>query len=437
MNKPLFAVIYPYKFTDFVYDLAELDHFKRYCEVLVLDTSLITAPGFSKGVSAERSRKGEVVAVTSWRDFFERIHELRKRSAETNICIQNVVPYSSVSGFLCNLVITVLLRGRGAAVFDLFISGTPVHQPGAASKPDEPTRLPMFLDKVLRFAKHTTTLSEAVKKVSGVLLHALARRMPSALTHRLVAGEDWEALARVSPGNNRIRLVYGHSHDYSNNLLHKRHPSISALPHERKAVLLDAAAPMFGDDYIYMSRKVYLTSDVWYPALTRFFDRLEAETGVRVEIAGHYKSTHPPIASCFGNRPVHYGKTRELVRNSEFVMTRQSAAVSYAVIFRKPVIFIYSNQIKEDGRAMRGIRNLSALFGVEPVNIDEPPAEMGDLLKVNEDRYLQYEKACLTSARSQRPNVQIILEDIMNIATEPELHSEVPENVELQVGEIN
>jgi hypothetical protein len=164
-----------------------------------------------------------------------------------------------------------------------------------------------------------------------------------------------------------------------------------------------------------MGRKRFVTPEVWYPALARFFDRLESATGVRVEVAGHPKSRHPAIAPCFGNRPVHYGRTVELVRDSALVMTRQSAAVALAVMFRKPLIFLCSDQIELDLRAIYGIRSLAALFGKSPVNVDAPPATFEGLLEVDEARYAAFERACLTSDPLRRPNSRVILEDIMNI----------------------
>jgi len=412
----LFVVIYPYKFTDFVYDLIELGDFRRYCDVLVLDISMITTPGFSKGISAGRSKKNEVVALSSWSDFVRRVYDLRKRSAKTNICILNEVPYNSFPEFICNLIITAFLRRKRVAVLDLYNGGVPLRYPEDALTLNEIAPKSSFYARTLRFIKNTSTPLEAWKKSLSVLFGFLARFMPSATTHRLVAGKDWLKLAEQNkPASNQIRLIFGHSHDYSNNLLHKLKSPAFFLPQKKTAVLLDSAGPMYGSDSVHTGRRVCFTTNVWYPALTRWFDWIEAETDVRVVIAGHYKSTHPAIAPCFGNRPVHYGKTRELVWNSEFVITRASTAISYAVMFKKPVMFIYSNQLKEDRLAMRDIRGMAAMLGNEPVNIDEPPIDIGGLLKVDEVRYRNYEKACLTSSGSQRPNVQIILEDIMGI----------------------
>jgi len=422
----LFVVIYPYKFTDFVYDLIELGDFKRYCDVLVLDISIITTPKFSKGVSAKRSEKNEVVTLSSLLSFIRRVYELRKRSAKINICILNEVPYSSPSEFICNLIITAFLR-RKCVILNQYNGGVPIHYLGGALTPNEITANSGFLAKALRFFKNTSTLSEARKKISSVLFGSLARFVPSATTHRLVAGEDWLKLARQrKPASNQIKLVFGHGNDYSNNLLQKLKSVAFTLPQKKIAILLDGAGPMYGTDAVHTGRKVYFTTDVWYPSLTRFFDRLEDQTGVQIEIAGHYKSTHPAMAQCFGNRPVHYGKTRELVQNSEFVITRASTAISYAVMFKKPILFIYSNQLKEDHLAMRDIRGMAAMLGDEPVNIDEPPIDIEGLLKIDEGRYRNYEKVCLTSTSSQRPNVQIILEDIMNINTESDFTKTSP-----------
>ncbi len=424
----LFVVIYPYKFTDFVYDLIELGEFKRYCDVLVWDISMITTPKFSKGVNAKRSEKNEIVTLSSLPSFIRRVYELRKRSTKINICILNEVPYSSPFEFICNLIITAFLRRTSVVILDLYNGGVPTHYYDGTSTSNGITENSRFYAKVLRFFKNTTTFSEALKKILSVLFGSLARFMPSATTHRLVAGQDWLRLAaQRKPTSNQIRLVFGHSNDYSNNLLHKLKSPKFALSQKKIAVLLDGPGPMYGGDAIHMGRTVYFTSDVWYPSLTRFFDQLEDQTGVQIEIAGHYKSTHPAIAPCFGNRPVHYGKTRELVRSSEFVITQVSTAISYAVMFKKPVIFIYSNQLKKDYLTMRDTCGIAATLGNEPVNIDEPPIDVEGLLKIDKGRYRNYEKICLTSTSSQRPNVQIILEDIMNIDTGSDFTKTIPD----------
>ena len=413
----LLVVICPTKFVDFKYDQFELSYFKRYCDVLVLDISMITAPKFSKGVSAKRCEKDEIVTVLSLLSFIRHVYILRKRSTEINICILNAVRNVSPAEFICNLLITAFLRGK-CVILEQYNGGVPIPDFDGAARPNELDRNSGLLARALGLAKRTSTLLEARKSISGALFLWLERFMPSATTHRLVAGEHWlKHVEQRKSASNQIKTVLGHSADYSSNLLHKPRFPAFTLPQKKTAVYLDGAGPMHVNDASHLGRKAYYTIDVWYPALTRFFDQIEDQTGVQIEIAGHYKTAHPAIAPCFGNRSVHYGKTRELVWNSEFVVTRVSASLSHAVISKKPIIFVYSNQLKEGYQDMQDMRQMAAMFGNEQVNIDEPPIHIGHLLKIDEERYLNYEKVCLTSTKSDRSNVQIILEDIMDINT--------------------
>jgi len=75
--KQTFLVIYPYKFSDFVYNLLELDNFKQYCDVRVWDISMITTPDFSKAVSSDRCRKREVTVVLSFWDLTKEGDDLK------------------------------------------------------------------------------------------------------------------------------------------------------------------------------------------------------------------------------------------------------------------------------------------------------------------------------------------------------------------------
>jgi hypothetical protein len=417
-ERPLFVVVYPYKFTDFVYHLLELDDFKRHCDVQVWDISALTTPKFSRAVSAERSRQSGVVAVTTWRQLLGRLHDVRARSASTPVCILNEVPCTSAAEAVCNWLMSVQLRRTTIAVLDLLNGGTPLRYLNQTSDAAPAARGSVWA-RGLRFARGTTTLTEARRKLSTAVFGLLNRVIPTSTTHRLVAGEDWLQVAQTRSGRRRrpIALVYGHSHDYSTNLAHRLRPSLGDQPGGRIAVLLDGPGPMFASDLAHNGRKAFFTTDVWYPALARLFDRLEADTGVRVEIAGHYKSRHPSVAPCFGNRRVHYGRTAQMVRFSEFVITRTSTAISHAVIARKPVLFIYSNQLEADSQFMRDIRGMAAMLGTTPINIDTLPADIRSLLRVDEERYRHYERMCLTSAGPSRPNVQIILEDVMGLAT--------------------
>lgn len=415
-KKAIFIVIYPYKFTEFMWNLIELDEFKRFVDVQVWDISLIATPKFSKGVVVRRSARNEVITCASMRDYVSRLFDLRRQAAHTNICVLNEITWSSPAEYLCNLFLMFVLKNNNINVFDLYNGGVPVVYPKDNENDCASQQGSGFFSKLARFISRTSTLTEALRTIRAIFLIRLSKIVPTALTHRLVAGEQWLSLAMMAQRSG-IRIVNGHSHDFSNHLLAEKASFSQERIGSKTAVFLSSANPFFGSDEILSGGDQLFTSKAWYPALVRFFDFLESGTGVTVEVAGHPKSAFPAIAPCFGNRSVHYGKTREMVRQSEYVVTITSTAISYAVLFKKPVIFIYSNQLKDSQNPMQDICGMAAMLGTEPVNIDELPSDIGGLLKVDHDRCSAYECAVLTSDPTRRPNVQIILEDIMNIDT--------------------
>jgi hypothetical protein len=414
-DKPLLVVIYPYKFTDFVYHKLELGYFSKSCDVYIWDISHIATPAFANAVITERSSLKEVIVLYRMRDFIRKVSELKKKSRYTKAFIITEVYNNSLREFLCNLILKILLNRRSISVIEYCNGGVPLNYPSLKNKAGEFEKAG-FLAKSYNFIKRATSIKEVLKTVVSVFFQRLGNHFASITTHKLVAGEDYLNISKESfRGKKGISLVYGHSEDFSNFILQRNKVNDFIPPYPKIATYIDGPGPMFTGDVAYFGRKVHFTSEVWYPSLCHFFDEIESKTGVKVIIAGHYKTKHPHIAPCFANRLVYYGKVKELVLNSEFVITRASTAISYAVIFKKPVISIFSNQLKNDQSMMFDINGMAAVLGNTPINIDDAVTDLDSLLKIKEDRYKYYEKVCLSSNSSSRPNCQIIMEEIMDI----------------------
>jgi hypothetical protein len=412
-TKPFFIVIYPYKFTDFVGTYLEVEAFRKYCNVEVWDISAFAYPEFSNSISASRSSSNCVVLIESFRSFFTKARRLRKYAQHNRVCILNAVPKASFYTALVNIVLSVFLKHGSVAIMDIYNGGLPTYYPGQ----EQPAQNGV-LQRIRSRLGGNSSLGELRKMVAGSFFSRLAAVFPPAITHSLVAGEHYMTAALAAhAGKKNVQIVKGHCQDYSNYLLTATARNLEPDTDDRQGVLLDAPGPMFTSDYAHLGRKIYFTSEVWYPAVCHFFDKLESTFDITMKIAGHYKAAHPPVAACFGYRSVLYNRTRELVQNSKVVVTRASAAISFAVLFRKPVIFIYSDQLKDDMLSMTHTFGLASMLGTIPINIDHPPADLGPYLNVDEDSYAAYEKACLTSTSSKRPNVQIILEDVLHIDT--------------------
>ena len=409
-------VIYPYKFTEHIYNYLELGAFKLHCNIEVWDLSAFLTPSFSNAYASDRLNVNDVIVIKTLNEFKQSLKQLNALIPETNLCVFNAIPSQSLRDLVSHFLIKCYLKKPNVVILKAYYSGIPTH----FYKHGEGLASDLSLSaRINRLFKTSTSINEITKRVGSLLFNKLAEFIPSTATHLLVAGEHYLQVAKSNKTvSQSAKFVNFHCQDYSNYLLRRELVLNQNNTVKDYAVLLDAPGPMFTSDYTLLKRKVFLTTEVWYPALTSFFDKLEADTGVSVKIAGHYKAKHPAKAPCFGNREVYYNETKDLVLNAKFVITRSSAATSYAVMFHKPVIFIYSDQLKQDDLAMYDILGMAHMLGTKALNINEYPEKIDNFLEVNEKRYDEYRDACLTSApASLKPNVQTILEDIMMINT--------------------
>ena len=417
-NTPLLLMVYPYKFNEFHYSLYELAYFYPHCEVVVWDISLLVNRKFTNAIASDRSQRTNVVVVEKWTDLITRILELRRQYTTPRLYVDHVIPVANGPEFLASLVLKLFLRKTKAIFIERANAGIPLYCPVGSTDGSPYSQARGWGARLQTATANLTTITELIVRSQYHFFRLLAKMVTSPITYRLVAGEQYVAdnlRTRYGPNG----LVLGHSDDYSRYLIRTMTVSPTAPPTTTLGVLIDGGGPMFPGDEAQTGFVNNVTSSEWYPSLTYFIDQLEIATDAHVEIAGHPKSAHPPTPDYFGNRPVHYGITQELVRNSKFVITQGSTAISYAVIYRKPLIFIYSNQYHLDQGAGKDNLLTAVFLGAIPVNIDKPPWNFEQLLQVNETQYKAYEKACLTSAGPHRPNSQIILEEIMKLTVSP------------------
>jgi hypothetical protein len=244
-----------------------------------------------------------------------------------------------------------------------------------------------------------------------IFVKILSKIIPNPTTFILYSGEDWYYYALKMKGNKtNIKLIPIHSYDYSNTLIY-----INSINNDNKVeniCFLDCPTPMFTSDYELLKHKIYNTVEKWYPSLCNFFSIIEQKFKTNICIAGHYKTMHSPNPDYFEKRSVIYNKTIDIVKNSKIVITQFSTAISYAVIFRKPIIFIFSNELLEDKLSISDTYFFAEHLGAKVLNIDDFNENEIDL-SINDERYIQYEKKCLTSNNTNSPNYEIILKVII------------------------
>jgi hypothetical protein len=403
-----FLVIYPYRFNDFLWNLLELDEISEFAEVVVWDVSLISSARFSRGLKGKRTPRSEIIILNSFLDLNRQLKKFLSERNPQDVCILNEVGQTSFQNFLVNLILAFKLYKKDVKIFDLYNGGVPLLNTSGATD----VKKKSHFSKLISTIRKSSNTAEFLQKLVAFFSSKLHNFLPKILTHRFVAGEVWHKEASKSIGLG-VQIVKGHSHDYSQYL--KLVMSAEKQTTIQSATLLDGAGPFSQSDSLLTRRGVFFSSEVWYPALSNFFDFLEGTQRIKIRIAGHYKTCYDSPSELFGGREVIYGQTLELVESSQFVLTRMSTAVSFAILYKKPILFLYSDQLLKDSEFMGNVFGFSALLGTSPINIDHFPKNIDHYLAVNDEMYEKYIHDVLTSKPLGAPNYKIILEDIMGI----------------------
>lgn len=185
-----------------------------------------------------------------------------------------------------------------------------------------------------------------------------------------------------------VNRIWAHTFDYDV-YLNNGHQELELG--ERYAVFLDEDMA-FHLDYDHSGIKPPTTPDRYYPVMNRFFERFERANGMRVIVAAHPRSQYELRPEVWSGRTLIRNKTAQLVRDADCVLGHSSTSLSFAVLWRKPILFLSSNDLAHSYLGPH-IALRSSLLQRPLVNVDECPAVLPDpdaLLVVDEDVYSRY-----------------------------------------------
>jgi hypothetical protein len=154
-----------------------------------------------------------------------------------------------------------------------------------------------------------------------------------------------EKSVKRRPIAKNTNLIHGCTFDYDLYLQNERGDSNSDSQYKGNIVFLDEYLP-FHPDFLQMGVATPCDPEQYYPKLVDFFQKLEHVLDSRVVIAAHPRSHYESHPDYFDGRDVVRGATQSLVKNSKCVITHGSTSVSFAVIYRKPILFATLNCIK-------------------------------------------------------------------------------------------
>ena len=151
----------------------------------------------------------------------------------------------------------------------------------------------------------------------------------------------------------------------------------------------------------------------WLLSLNAFFLQVENILNLSILIAPHPKNNLDRISSYYGNRKIITKNLADISKHSQLFITRNSTAVSYAVINFKPIFLVYSNEQNKilNFKDKLIYDKFAKELSLNPINIDNNINKniIKNNLKVNYKSYNSYKYKFLTNKNINKPNSKLLL----------------------------
>lgn len=203
------------------------------------------------------------------------------------------------------------------------------------------------------------------------------------------------------------KFIKAHSFDYNEKIKHNK-----KLANKKNFFLyLDQYEHDHPDYNFYGLRKI--NAENFYNSLNIFFDKLEKKFKKKIIIAAHPRSKNH---SYFKGRKMIYGKTNELTKNCYAAISHDSTAISYSIIYKKPIIFIINDEMmRVDKYKENKIKVFTTELGSSLINIDKIKnfQSLNRILrKINKKKYNDYYLNYINNLKSNKKKIGEIICDI-------------------------
>ena len=222
-------------------------------------------------------------------------------------------------------------------------------------------------------------------------------------------------IVRMMKGAN-TKTIEVHSFDYDSHLRAISNKEEVLPPAE--VVFLDDCGPSHRDNFIH-NTKFPCSAEKYYFNLNSFFNVVEKKFKCSVVVAGHPRMDYEEKGNPFEGRKIVRGETQKWIRSSKLVITFCSTAVSFAVIYKKPIVFLALNPNKRN-IVDPLITNMAAKLGKSPIYWNGKGNINWDReLVVNQNYYDQYREIYLKkSGTAEKPCWEIFADYLESL---PEL----------------
>lgn len=170
---------------------------------------------------------------------------------------------------------------------------------------------------------------------------------------------------------------------------------------EGYAVFYDSG--FFGNpDFDYHSFENTVNIELYSELLKSLFRHIENKLNLKVVIALHPKSIKSTVEEYLGEWDIVEGKTSELTRGSQLVVSHGSTAISFAVFYRIPSLLVSTNELERNVIDAPIMVRISSWLKQRRIILDnQEEIENITMPVVNEEAYAAYQDAFLCESEAQ------------------------------------
>lgn len=203
----------------------------------------------------------------------------------------------------------------------------------------------------------------------------------------------------------KSKIIYSHSIDFDNFLRSKN----KKVYLKNYAVYIDQMIGEHPDNKI--KSNIIKINNNFHKELSNFFNKLEKKLKLNIKIVPHPK--RKKLKKIIYGKKINFNNsTYNLIKNSKLVLCHDSAAIAIAVLFKKPIIFITSNSIKNKKYVGR-IIEYSNFFKKKSINISKVSNEtfMKKIFHYSNNAYKKYSNNFLRHPKAKK---KVIAQQILD-----------------------
>jgi hypothetical protein len=211
-----------------------------------------------------------------------------------------------------------------------------------------------------------------------------------------------------NPPRGKPQIITAHALDYDS-VLNSKSSEIES--NTGGLVFLDSNEP-FHSDYVAQGIKPWATAQKYYPTMNKGLSQIAESLKYSVTIAMHPRCNYnnSPFTYLF---PMLKDKTFELIKQANVVVSHNSTALLWAVILRKPIIIVTTNEVIRNNLYRLQIEHFAFFLGKNTVNLDRIPNDFRweSQLNIDETKYRNFvETYVKVSGSPEKPFWEIIID---------------------------